>query len=574
MAGDLESAREAYLEVLAMQPEHADTLHLLGVLHNQQGKHVAGLVLLQRALSLAPDNPALMSNIALAFKELGCLQDAADWYRKALELDPAFHPARKGFGRVCAILADTAHDQDKREDALRWYETCLSVEPKNVQILNNIAIIYQQMGRIEPALAVYRTALSVPNPPAYVYSNYLLALNLSMTTSQREYFAAAKSFSDQGATPPPSRRCSQRKDRPLRVGYISADFSGHAVSTFILPLLAKHDPKKIEPNIFSNAALSPGDEAWLKNISREVYEIHELSDDEALTLIRNMGLDILVDLSGHTAGNRLPLLSRRAAPVQTTWLGYFNTTGVPGIDNFLADERCCPQRMDTLFTERVVRLPNSFFCYTPIDIDISVSETPSRSGAPFTFGCLNETAKLNKEVIQTWAVILRRIPGSRLLLRAKGFADLSIIRRFQTLFSSHDIAPDRLILLGPVSHTEYLETYRKIDLCLDPFPYNGGTVTCDALWMGVPVITWAGEMMASRMGYSILHAARLEHLVAHSRHDYIAKAVELACHPEKLHHVRSGLRETMLSSELCDKGKFMMALGEAYHSMAHDFPAS
>lgn len=506
--------------------------------------------------------------MALALKGLGQYKEAARYFERALKLNPTFEPARIGIVRVCTALGDEAHKSHRREEALLWYRRCLQWDMNNAFCHNNMAIILQEMGRIDEGLDHYRKALVTSAHIPFIHSNYLLGLHYSPKTTQSEYYIAATGYGkDKPQDLHPVFMKAWTKDRPFRLGYISGDFSGHAVSTFILPLLEVHDPLQAQTMLFSNSPLSSRVSQWLNGLGMPVHYFHQSNDDETLDLIRGEKLDILIDLSGHSARNRLPVLSRRAAPVQATWLGYFNTTGVAAMDYLIADERCCPQGSDQWHTEKIMRLPHSFLCYTPPEVEPSREQPPCLSARPFIFGCFNETPKLNEELIKTWAVILHQAKGARLMLKAKGFADASVVRRYASLFASLGISPQRLIMQGPSDRATYLAAYRKVDLCLDPFPYNGGTVTCDALCMGVPVLTLAGEMMVGRMGLSLLHAAGFAEWVCFSREDYIQRAIHLAANPEALAQMRTGLRQKMLSSPLCDRQLFVNDLMHACRAM-------
>lgn len=566
--GKHEEARRAYEDILAHDPAHPHALHLSGALLGQNGQYKEALKRLNRAMHLLPEDAGVMSNLALTLQGLGNVSRAVQCFQRALRLDPDFQPARNGLINLCLAMGETAHGKDRRLEALAWYRRCLTLKPDHASCLNNMAVILQEMGRIDEALEHFRDARDASGNIPFIHSNYLLGLHYSPATTQQEYFMEARAF---GTDKPPDacfrpiRRSA--RGRRLRLGYISGDFSGHAVSTFILPLLEAHDPVQTDTFLFSRSPLQDHIAQWLEAIDMTVVDIHDRDDEQTLSLLRNKKLDLLVDLSGHTAGNGLPVLARRAAPIQATWLGYFNTTGLAAMDYLLADDRCCPKEQDPWHTEKIVRLPASFFCYAPSEGEVPRAAPPCLDGTPFTFGCFNETAKLNEMLVHAWAKILRLAPESRLLLKAKGFADQGIRKRYASLFSRQGIAPERLILEGPSSREQYLASYRKVDLCLDPFPYNGGTVTCDALWMGVPTISLAGAIMVGRMGLSILHAAGLAEWVCHSREEYVQKAAGCAISPETLLQMRSGLRSRLLVSPLCNREMFIKDLMAAYRGM-------
>ncbi|WP_045210864.1 tetratricopeptide repeat protein [Desulfonatronovibrio magnus] len=567
-AGRLAEAGSAYEAILSFDPEHPHALHLSGALLSQTGHNNAAIKRLKQAFLFLPEDPGVLSNLAVAYKCAGRLKKAVLHYQRALCLRPDFQPALKGLYRVCVILGDMAHEKHRRREALAWYELGLKFTEDKTHLLNNKAIILQEMGCIDEALEYFRRALIESSSNPQIFSNYLLAVHNHPETRQKEYFSLAKKY-DQGRSSNYQQQGLTKtyKKYPIKLGYISGDFSDHAVSTFIMPLLQMHDPQKVKVTIFSNGIMKKSDLRPLRRLNMTIHDIHHLSDHQALSLIRNQKLDLLVDLSGHTARNRLPVLARRAASKQAVWLGYFNTTGLHAMDYLLADERCCPEGSEKWYSEKIMRLPNSFFCYTPNNSGPAPSHSPCLAGKPFTFGCFNETNKLNLELIKLWAEILNRAENSRLLLKAKPLADKSVVGRYRKAFASFGISSDRLMFEGASPHKAYLKRFRDVDLCLDPFPYNGGTVTCDSLWMGVPVLSLAGEMMVSRMGFSLLHAAGLREWVCFSREEYIQKAVYMAAAPQMLERMRKNIRQTMASSPLCNGKQFMRDLLRSYCSM-------
>ncbi|MFW5837694.1 MAG: tetratricopeptide repeat protein, partial [Desulfovibrionaceae bacterium] len=498
------------------------------------------------------------------------LAEAARRFEQALAVDPGFGPAREALGRLCLVLSEAAHQDNRRDEAEAWLSRHLELEPADAWARNNLAVVLQEMGRIPEAMASFRQALDLAPDSPVVHSNLLFGLHLDPAATARDRLDAARDYSAR-RPPDPDRRPGSsvlHADRPLRLGYVSADFGAHAVGAFILPLLEAHDPSQAQVIAFSNAPLEGDRLSRLQRAVAEVRFLHRLDDEAALSLLRETDLDLLVDLSGHTSGNRLPVLARRAAPIQAMWLGYFDTTGLEAMDYVLADERCCPPGAEAWFTETIMRLPHSFFCYTPPGHDPAPADKPPcLNQAPFTFACFNETAKLNGSVVAVWAEILHQAQGARLLLKSKGFADEAVRGRYRDLFAREGVDPARLLLEGPSPHAEYLAAHRRADLMLDPFPYNGGTVTCDALWMGVPTLCLAGESMAGRMGLSVLHAAGLASWACGSVQEYVHKAVEAASRPEELARLRQGQRERVLASPLCDREGFVADLMQAFRRM-------
>jgi predicted O-linked N-acetylglucosamine transferase (SPINDLY family) len=291
-----------------------------------------------------------------------------------------------------------------------------------------------------------------------------------------------------------------------------------------------------------------------------------VTDAVLADVIRRDGIDILVDLSGHTAGHRLETFARKPAPVQVSWVGYFDTTGLDTIDYILLDRFVCPAEAEGGYSERVLRLPDGYLCYAP-QSDQPVAPLPASTCGYVTFGCFNKVAKVTPQVVELWSRILHTVPEARLCLKDTAFDDAAVRERYTRLFASHGIGHDRLTLLGRTPYQEYLETFAQIDIALDPFPFNGGTTTIESLWMGVPVVALAGDRFVGRMGVSHLSNLGLSELIADSPAAYVDTAVQLACDLPRLTALRSGLRERMTASPLTDGQRFTQALEGLYRQM-------
>lgn len=292
-----------------------------------------------------------------------------------------------------------------------------------------------------------------------------------------------------------------------------------------------------------------------------------MSDADLAAQIRADGIDILVDLSGHTAGNRLTVFGRKPAPVQAAWLGYFNTTGVGAIDYVLMDAATVPEGGERWFTEEVVRLPEGRFCYAPPDYAPPVAPLPARARGHVTFGSFNNMAKVTPAVIELWAAVLQAVPGARLILKWKSLADAAECDRLRQAFAAHAIAPERLELRGPTPHREMLTEYGDVDIALDPFPFCGGLTSCEALWMGVPIVTLPGSRPVSRQTLGFLNQLDASELAAPSAARYVAIAAELAGDLDRLATLRADLRARMAGSSLCDGARFTRGLEAAYRTM-------
>jgi predicted O-linked N-acetylglucosamine transferase (SPINDLY family) len=349
---------------------------------------------------------------------------------------------------------------------------------------------------------------------------------------------------------------SRTHDRPLRLGFLSSDFGQHPVGYFLIRVLENLEQCGGEIICYSDRI--PQDEltSRFQTASTTWFNVAPLSDERLAQQIREDRIDILFDLAGHTARNRLLVFARKPAPIQITWIGYVGTTGLDAMDYIVADRHEIPAAAEKHYCEKVLRMPDGYVCYDPPGYAPPVSPLPAEKNGWVTFGCFNNPSKITAQVVETWAKILIRVPRSRVLLKYRGMNDSSVVDRFSEIFAVHGVDTDRLTFLGRSSHEELLREYRNIDIALDPFPYSGGLTTCEALWMGVPVITCPGETFASRHSLSHLSNVGLTETVARDLSEYVELASGLANDLPRLSKWRAELRERMSSSPLCDGPRF------------------
>jgi len=346
--------------------------------------------------------------------------------------------------------------------------------------------------------------------------------------------------------------------RRIRVGYMSPDFRRHSVSIFLEPILENHDHSDFEIFAYSDVAKADGVTERLRSLTDVWREIHGKNDQEVIDLVMDDQIDILVDLAGHTAGNRLALFARRAAPVQVAFLGYPNTTGLSTMDYRITDECSDPTgTTDAHYRERLFRLPRGFLCYRPPPGAPEVKPPPSAETGAVTFGSFNDIAKVTPELVALWSSLLRSVPGAEFLLKSRALSDGPTREHVLGLFAQNGIHPGRVRLSPPLSSLEaHLSMYGEMDVALDTFPYCGTTTTLEALWMGVPVVTLAGPTHVSRVGVSILSAAGRGEWIALTPEDYLLKATDLTAQPEKLEGIRDSLRGELQSSALLSPEEF------------------
>jgi predicted O-linked N-acetylglucosamine transferase (SPINDLY family) len=340
------------------------------------------------------------------------------------------------------------------------------------------------------------------------------------------------------------------------LGFLSPDLGRHPVGYFLVRVLESLDPAQCETVCYSDRAVHDNVTARFQAAATRWHDVFGISDPRLAAEIRAEGIDILFDLAGHTSGNRLLVFARKPAPIQVTWAGYVGTTGLETMDYLLADRWEVPPGAEPYYRERVLRMPDGYVCFDPPADAPAVTPLPAPQRGGVTFASFNNPAKITPQVIEVWSRILDRLPGSRLVLKFRGQDEGGVARRFLDLFAAQGIDRDRVELLGGSPHAEFLAAYQRVDLALDPFPYNGGLTTCEALWMGVPVITCPGQTFAGRHSLSHLSNVGLTETIAADLDQYVELAVGLAADLPRLASLRAGLRQRVAASPLCDGKRF------------------
>jgi predicted O-linked N-acetylglucosamine transferase (SPINDLY family) len=480
------------------------------------------------------------------------------------------------FERVLALAGDdpqhlaNAAEANRRADrcgrALDLIESALALQPVQASFLHIRVLALEGCWRMDEALAACREALVLHPDFGKLHTSYMRLLNcagadpaliLDAHCEWARRFAGTPEAVLQHANPP-------QPGRQLRIGYVSADFRQHAASDFILPLLEHHDRTQFEVYCYSNTPKADAITRRCEDLASHWRDIAMTSDAAADTLMRADGIDLLIDLSGHTAGNRLPLFARKPAPVQITFLGYPGTTGLAQMDYRLTDGFADPSGSDAHYREKLLRLPHSLWCFQP------PQSMPQPGPAPFlrcgriTLGSLNSTSKLTPRTIALWSRLLQQLPGTRLLMA--GVSTVEARERIMAEFAQHGVAPHSLSIHPGLEREEFWTLHQNIDIALDSFPYNGGATTCATLWLGVPVISMAGNLFQSRAGLSILAAVGLRDLVADNPDDFLRIALELARDPQRLAELRSGMRGRMRASPLLEAAAYTRDLEHMYHA--------
>jgi len=485
--------------------------------------------MLRRTLELKPDHVEAYSNLGNALKEQGRLREAEACYRRALELNPSM-----------------------------------------AEVHNNLGILLQDMGGLEAAAASYRKALELKPDYFKAHSNLLFLLNYDPKVSQQDAFEEAQRYGANVAAHVRHRyskwSCNKQAER-LRIGFVSGDFRNHPVGYFLENLLRHIDREAFELYAYPTDPWTDEMTLRLESYFAKWQPLYGLDDEAAAKRIHGDGVHILIDLSGHSRYNRLPMFAYKPAPVQLAWLGYFATTGVAEMDYLIADPVTLLESQERYFTERIWRLPETRLCFSRPDIEIDVSPLPALTNGFVTFGCFNNLAKMNDDVVALWSRILKEVAGSRLFLKSKQLSDEAVREQTVARFAAHGITPEKLILEGAESRAKYFEAYHHVDISLDPFPYPGGTTTVESLWMGVPVLNLSGNSFLFRQGTGFLSNAGLPDWIACTPDEYVASAVVHASNLSGLAELRQGLRQQVESSPIMDGKRFALHFGRAAEDM-------
>ncbi|HEX8523075.1 MAG TPA: tetratricopeptide repeat protein [Tepidisphaeraceae bacterium] len=598
---------------LQLVPNHVEALNTLGMVLQQIGRAAEALECHRRALAVSPNNFDAVQGVAGSLIHLGRLQEAEQASRRALELNPHNAPAANDLALILKLTG-------RFDEAVYQLQRTTQLDPDLAAPWSNLGAALLERGQALLGIDAFRNAIRLKPDFIAAHSNLLLALHCDPSFDDETIYREHLHFAEVHEAPlletyrPHDNSCDP--DRPLRIGYVSRHFANHAVATFVEPIIRAHDRTRFQITCYADVAHEDQTTARIKAAAWRWESIVSLTDEQVAQKVRENGEDILIDLTGHISGSRLRIFACKPAPIQITYIGYQNTTGLRSIGYRLTDPhadplpsptsstppsspspgtpgegrvRALPNQPETsgdvrpqgenptgppdcYYTEKLVRLPRSFFVYQPPADAPDPTPPPSESTGHITFGSLNNAMKLNDPLIATWCQILHAVPGSRFipLVNFRGETEQLTWRRFE----HHGISRDRVRLLIRGSRLAYLQTYASIDICLDPFPFSGHTTTCDALWMGVPVITRGAGNYAGRMSRSVLANLNLQELIAESTDNYITLAQQLAADRHRLAHYRTHLRPLMKSSYICNETSFTRDLEDTYRKIWNQYCAS
>ena len=634
-SGDFATAERACRMILTSAPDDASTLNLLSTCLSMCGRPEEAVEFSERAVAVRPKAPFYLFNLGDCYRRLGQLEKAIDCYQNSLSVERSpqafralgcayaqrgmWSDAARNFDQSARLrprdkraligLADALNHIPRPREAAQAARSALMINAKNPAAHMQFAIALRQLGlltesseefvktlelapqdlqstvalanielerlRHKTAIGLFRKAMAISRGSSALHSKLLLAGQYDSEDNETQLLEEHKRWGADVLSRIPDGTAAKLTDsgseRTLRIGYLSPDLREHPVATFLEPVLASMNRERFHVAAFADVPRPDAATRRLKSLTQTWYETFKLDNQRLDELIREERIDFLVDLAGHTAFNRLPLFARRPAPIQVTYLGYPNTTGLPSdvmnyrITDAIADP---PGEADQMHTEKLVRLPGCFLCYKPPADAPAVGPLPADANGFVTFGCFNAMPKLSQWLIELWAKLLKRVPTARLMLKNSSLGDEGVRADVVERFAGQGIEADRLIMLGREPSTVgHLGRYGQVDIALDSFPYNGTTTTCEAMWMGVPVVTLAGKVHRSRVGASLLSAVGLEELVANTPEGYVELAATLAEEIDKLRALRLGMRERMKDSRLMDAVTFTRNLEIAYRQM-------
>jgi len=567
--GQFDDAIASYRQSLKLKPNNSDAHNNLGNVLRRKGLFDDAISAYRQALRFKPDSAEACSNLGNALRDNGQIAESIAAHQQSIRLNPKYAEAYSSLGHA---LRDTGLP----DEAIAAYRRAIQLKSDFAEPYHGLGIVQVDTGLHDEGIGSYRHAIQIDPNHVKAHSNLILALLYRSEEDPAATKAEHRVWAEQFARPLAGKIKDHGNDRSpqrrLRIGYVSADLRRHPVGYLLMPLFERHDRANFEIHCYFNYRRADDLTDRFKQFCNVWRDIADLSDEEVATRIRSDAIDVLVDLSAHTRGNRLLVFARKPAPIQVTYLAYPGTTGLDTIDYRITDPHFDgggeayhpPGEPEGHYTEQSFRLPRTYWCYQPPTADFDQTPLPAAGAGFVTFGCLNNFCKVTPAVLKTWSEVLSAVPDARLILHA---LDGSHRDRVRKIFAEGGIESGRLIFTGWAPFPEHLARYRQIDIALDPFPYVGGITTCDALWMGVPVVTLAGRTAIGRGGVSILSNVGLTNLIAQSRDEYVRVAKALADDKARLGDFRSTIRQQMKRSPLMDAKQFAADIENAYRQM-------
>jgi len=582
---ELQKAISCFQKAIHIQPNYADAHNNLGLAFIKLREYQKAISCFQKAIQLNPNHASAHTNLGIVLKELGEYQKAISCYEKAIQINSNYAEAHNNLGVVLKELG-------KYQKAINCYEKAIQINPNNADIHYNLGIVFVELGEYQKAIncyekviqinsnyaeaylnlgnilsvlgkydeatETYHQVIKIKSDYAKAYSNLLFNLNYKIDWDPDLFLSEARKFRiNCGSKKKLSFKYQYEKNpTKLKIGCVSADFGDHPGGYFSLSTLKELQKKNFELIAYETSNRKDEFSPYFKPLFSKWHLIEKKKDNEVVEQIIKDGIHILIDLQGHSAKNRLPIFIYKPAPVQVSWLGQAST-GIPEIDYLIGSPHITPKEEENHFIEKIWRLPEITVCFTPPDFEVQITSLPAVNNNFITFGSFNKLSKMNDEVIALWSKILLSIPNSKLLIKSANLDHQQIIESTFERFNKCKIEKKRLILQGKLpTRKEVLEVYNKIDIALDPFPFQGNTTTCEAVWMGVPVITLKGNRYIFHFGESINANLNMHDWIAEDSKEYVSKAIKFSSDINQLSKIRMNLRKIALQSPVFDAQRF------------------
>jgi len=570
---NFQNATQCYKKLLSLEPDHHDALLGYGRLLYKTGQLYQAIDCLLHLINIQPDCIEGWYQLGCAYQDSGSDSDATICFNQIVSLDPNGVKAYYNLGKIKAA-------KGMLSSARQLYKAALDINPDFAQAMVVLGLLYLDMADLNNAQKMIQNAmkstdkLSSHDDSLQIGSIHLYSLNFSSYISRPQVLELHQKWGNNIISHRDYQFChdSPRKtQKKLRIGYVSPDFRVHSVAYFILPILKHHDSHQFQIYLYANVGRTDHITELCRSYCHVYRNIWGMGTQTAARLIYEDQLDILVDLAGHTHHNRLDIFAMKPSPIQLSYIGYPNTTGLNTMDYRITDTITDPDKNeDRFYTEKLIRIPPPFICYSPPENSPKISDLPMITNGYITFGSFNYLGKINECVIELWAALLKQIPDARLFLKSRPLHDPEVCRQFKDRFQSKGISENRLNFRGSVAGlNNHLNQYNKMDIALDPFPYNGTTTTCEALWMGVPVLTITGDSHAGRVGTTLLTSLGLTDWISQNKTQFIQKAGLFAKHPQLLSALRHCLRMQMEKSDLCNAELHTQKLETIYTKIAY-----
>ena len=541
-----------YKKAISIKNNFAEAYNNLGGIIYECNKIKDSLDYFKQAVKIKTDFSEAYNNLGLAYQDLGNSKEALENFYKAIKIKPDFVEAYNSIGLVFNTLANF-------DEATKNYNKAIEINPNYEKPYNNLGSLLSNLGNYDEATITYKKAIKIKSDYAMAYSNLLFNLNYKQNLDLNLYLSVAKDFRLNCKTIKKKLNFKYQYDKnpkKLRIGLVSADFGNHPGGFFSLSTLRELQKKNFDFIAYATTNRKDELSRHFKPLFLKWHLVEKKKDEEIVEQIFKDKVHILMDLQGHSAKNRLTIFFYKPAPIQATWLGQ-GSTGIPEIDYFIGSPHITPSNEEKYYVEKIFRLPEISQSFTEPEFDLKVNELPALKNNFITFGSINKLNKINDEVISLWSKVLLSISNSKLLLRNKNFADKKVTENMFKRFEKQNINRKRLIFLGgSKTRKEILETYNEIDIALDTFPFQGNTTTCEAVWMGVPVLTLKGNRYLFHFGESINVNLDMKEWIAENYQEYISKAVKFTSNLEQLSKIRKNLRKIALNSPVFDAPRF------------------